>query len=333
MAKKPASPLLVGTLVAVSILVLPAAVIRLVRPDALNPSEHRPTADSLKISLVLRMGSAFEQFHFYSAAVSWFQKAERAAATSPEEYASLQSARERLAGVYERTGRADEAQQAYGRMVRSSIDSAEVLMKKDQYGNAVVKFEDAEKYAQRLTGGKVEAQQNARFRAGGCYFALKRYDKAAETAARLIETQQQAGDPYDAMLAHYYEQMAFARSGMNDWPGAEEALLASIDIDDNIVRHYSEKYDPQGRDLQARQDRDLNTMQLALVYFNEKKLNLAESAAETAYQALAQRAPQDVPYQLISVGLRSAAMLDSQEQTRTWQQRMNGLCRGPNCGQ
>ena len=333
MANKPASPVLVWTLVAVCILVLPTAIIRLIRPDALDPSEHRPTGEQYEIKAALQTGVTCEHLHLYSSAISWFQRAERAAASSSDEqYDLLQQAREHLAAVYEKASRSSEAQQTYQRMIQSSTQLGDSLAKKEQYSNAVGKFEDAEKFAQHLSEGKIETLQTARFRAVGCYFALRRNDKAAETAGRLIETQQLSNNPYDAKLASYYEQMAFARSGMGDWPGAEEALHSSISLYDDIVRHYSEKYDPEARDLNAKQERDLDTMQLALVYFNEKKLDLAESTAETAYQALSQRMPQNVPYQLISVGLQSATALGNQEQEGSWQQRMHDLCRGPNCG-
>src|SRR5215470_5817275 len=296
MASKP-SPILVWTLVAVCIVVLPTAIIRLVRPDALDPSEHRPTAAQYKIKAALQTGTTLEQLHLHGSAISWFQSAERAAASSPDDqYNLLQQAREHLAVVYEKASRSSEAQQTYQRMVQSSMQLGDSLTKKEQYSNAVGKFEDAERFALHLSEDKIEALQTARFRAVGCYFALRRNDKAAETAARLIETQEQSNNSYDAKLASYYDQMAFARSGMGDWSGAEEALHSSISIYDDIFRHYSEKYDPEGRDLNARQGRDLDTMQLALLYFNEKKWDLAESTAETAYQALSQRMPQTVPY-------------------------------------
>jgi hypothetical protein len=52
----------------------------------------------------------------------------------------------------------------------------------------------------------------------------------------MIESQRELDAPYDWRLAGYYFQLAYARDGAQDWLGAEEAWLESIDIYNAIMR-------------------------------------------------------------------------------------------------
>jgi hypothetical protein len=117
-----------------------------------------------------------------------------------------------------------------------------------------------------------------------------------------------------------------ARSDLQDSPGAEQALQQANEVYDKIGERLSERYDPSGRDLQAKAQRDFTTWYLAVCFFNEKKMDFALSTAEVAFQVLSRRVgPRSIPIAVYTVGLRAATALNNQEQVQLWQQRLDEL--------
>jgi tetratricopeptide (TPR) repeat protein len=331
---KPTSPILVWTLVGISILCFPILIIKSAVPDLFGPaSPQQPlTVAQLKIGFLLDTGIGFQKLGRYETAASWFQRAAQYAEQMPEDqYASLIAARHHLAECYKSLDRSNDAERTYKAMVQTSMETGDALSKKAQYTEAARRFQDAEDFAQNLASARFQALQEARGRQVGCFFALKRNAEAASVTTRMIEAQQELNDPYDSVLAEYYVQLGYARGRLQDWAGAEEAFLDGIATYNSIVRHYSGSYDPEARVENAGHKKDFATMNLAAIYYNQRKMEQALSAAETAYQSLFAQPQQNAPLDLITVGFQSATALGNEEQAALWQQRLNNLCRGPNC--
>lgn len=332
-SKKPASPILVWTLVAVCIACFPPVIVKWASPDS-EGHRHWISAGEAKFKLYLETGIVFQSLGRYTTATYWFQKAERSAQQlSDGQYPLLVEAREHLAECYKEQKRNDDAQRTYQSMVRMSMEAGGALSKNDQFAQAVKRFEDAEKFAGNLETSRVAAVQEARARQVGCYFALNKNAEAAIVATRMVETQQELGDPYDSLLAEYYVQLAYARGGSQDWAAAEEAWREAIGIYNAIDVHYSGINDREARAANARFQMANATLNLAATYFNENKMELALSTAESAYAALEIRSPTAVPIELITVGFQSAKALGNRDSEAIWRQRMEGLCSPRKCGQ
>jgi len=333
---KKTSPILIWTLVVVSIACFPIVIVKMAVPGFLGPEEpyRRITFGETEFRLLLDTGVVFQRLGRYKKAASWFQKAERSAQhLSGDQYPFVVDAREHLVTSYQSQGRTDDAEHTYEAMVKTSMEAGEMLSEREQFAQAASRFEDAEKFAGNLTTSRLQALQAARAKQVNCFFALTKKTEAAVVAARMVETQRESGEPYDLQLAEYYFQLAYALGGSQDWAGAEEGWLASIEIYDAIIAHYSGSYDPEARAANARSRRDFAIMNLAATYFNEKKMEQALSAADLAYEGQFAQSSSTAPLQLITVGLQSATVLGNQDQEALWQQRLKDLCRGPNCRQ
>jgi tetratricopeptide (TPR) repeat protein len=325
--KKRVSPWLRATLYVVALLFLPTFVIQLVRPDALNPREHRPSLQTVKFRFLLDTGVFFKRIQRHESAISKFQEAEQfAEQLTDTKYESLQEARVRLAESYLSAGRTSEAEQVYTRIVRSSTDAGDAFRQKNQFDAALPKYQDAEKFAQKLTTTKFPSLLSAQRSLASCLVALKRNAELEPVYARLVNTLKDEGDPYDVELGNAYQALAVARSDLGDWAEAEQALLQANDVYDQIILHFAGVYEASSRALLAGQQKDFNTWYLAVCYFNETKMDLALSTAENAFQVLSGReGPRNVPIGVYTVGLQAATALNNHEQIQVWQQRVDEL--------
>jgi len=325
--KKSVSPWLRGTLYVVAILFLPTFVIQLVRPDALNAGMRRPTLQTFTFRFLLDTGIFLDRMGRHESAISQFESAEQyAGRLTDTKYESLQEARVRLAESYMAAGSASEAEQTYAKIVQTSMDAGDVFRQKNQFDAAVPKYEDAEKFAQKLTVTKFASLLSAQRSLAGCLMALKRSGELEQVDARIITTLQDQSDPYSVELGDAYRTLAMARSNLADYAGAEQALLQANDIYNKIIEEFSGKYDPSGRALQAKEQKDFNTWYLAVTYFNEKKMDLALATAEDAFQVLSRRVgARGVPIGVYTAGLQAATALNNQEQVQVWQQRLSDL--------
>jgi len=126
--------------------------------------------------------------------------------------------------------------------------------------------------------------------------------------------------------------IAMARSKLNNWPGAEDALLQADDAYDQIIFHFGRTDDT--RVLQAKEQKDFTGWYMAVCYYNEQKYDRALSAAEDAYEVLSRReGARNVPLGVCTAGQQAAIALGNREQTRVWQLRMSELqnsARSPN---
>jgi tetratricopeptide (TPR) repeat protein len=327
--KKRVSPWLRGTLYVVALLFLPTFVIQLLRPDALNPKDRRPTLQTVKFQFLMDAGIVFEGLHRHESAAARFRVAEQFAeqlTDAETKYESLQEARGHLAESYMSTGRTSDAELAYAQIVKSSMDAGDTFRLKNQFDKAVPKYQDAEKFAQKLTTTKFASLLGAQRNLAGCFLALKRNADLEPVYARIITTLKNQGDPYDLELGNAYQELAMARSDLHDFSRAEQALLQANEVYDKIVEHLSEKHDPSGRDLQAKAQKDITTWYLAVCYFNEEKMDLALSTAEVAFQVLSLRVgPRSIPIGVYTVGLQAAAALNNRDQVQRWQHRLDEL--------
>ena len=325
--KKRVSPWLRGTLYVVAILVLPAFIIQTIRTDAIDPKQPRPTLQIFRFSSIVRTGAFYGRLHWRDSAIAKFQEAELfAEQMSDRRYESLQEARSQLAESYLSAGQTAEAEQTYARIVKSSMDAGDSLRLKNQFEKAVPMYRDAEKFAQKLTVAKGESLLSAQRSLAGCLLALKRNAELEPVYTRIIATLQDQADPYNLELGNYYQALAMVRSDLVDFAGAEEALLQAAEAYDSVAAHFSASYDSSGRDLQAKSQKDFITASLAICYFNEKKMNLALSAAEDAFQNLSRRAgPRGVPIGVYTVGLQAATAVNNHDQVQLWQKRLDEL--------
>lgn len=332
--KKPVSPWLRGTLYVVAILFLPTFIIQIVRPDALDPNAHRPTPQPFWFSFLLQTGAFYERLHWHDFAIAEFQKAEQFAGQLPDadaQYASTQRARYLLAQSYLSAGRPSDAEQAYARIVKAGMDTGDVFRERNQFQEAAPRYQDAERYAQKLTATKFTSLQRARQNLAICLNALNRNTELEQLDLDMIAAMQESPEPDILAIGNTWQSVAFARSHLQNWGGAEQALLQAIDAYDSIIQHFSGQYDPEGRVPQAKTLKNITTWWLAVAYLNEGKMEQARSTSEAAYQIFSQPPmTQEIVFQLIAVGLKAATAEKDPVQIDLWQQRWNALA--PNGG-
>jgi len=332
--KKPVSPWLRGTLYVVAILFLPIFIIQVVRPDALDPKAHRPSLQTAKFGFLLKAGVVYDVLHWHDLAIAEFQTAERYAAQLTDadaQYASAQRARYLLAQSYLSAGRPSDAEQAYARIVKAGMDTGDTFRERNQFDKAAPRYQDAERYAQKLTTTRFGSLQSARQSLAICLNALNRNTELERLDLDMIAAMQESPEPDILTIGNTWQSVAFARSRMQNWAGAEQALLQAIDAYDGIIQHFSGQDDPGGRVPQAKTLKDITTWWLAVAYLNEGKMEQALSTAEAAYQIFSQPPiTQEIVLQLIGVGLKAATAEKDAVQIDLWQQRWNGLA--PNGG-
>jgi hypothetical protein len=319
------SPWLRGTLYVVAVLCLPTFLIQVLRPDALDPKAHRPTVQTVKFGVLLKTGIWFEWLRRNDAAIAKFQEAERyTEQLTDTKYESLQKARERLAETYLEVGRASDAEQVYARIVQSSMETGDALRLKNNYGEAVFKYQDAERFSQKLATTRLPSLCLAQRSLSGSLLALQRNAELEPVYTRMLSTLQEMGDPYDIELGNTYRMIAMARSALNNWTGAEESLLQAADAYDQIIFHFGRTDD--SRVLNAKEQKDFTGWYRAVCYYNEQKYDLALSTAEDAFEVLSRReGARSVPLGVYTAGLQAAIALGNREQTRVWQLRMSNL--------
>ena len=153
---KRVSPWLRAVLYVVAILFLPTFLIQVLRPDALDAKAHRPTVQTVKFSFLLRTGILYEWLRWNDSAIAKFQEAEQYAGNLTDtKYESLQKARARMAETYLAAGRTSDAEQVYAKIVQSSMETALALRIKNNYSDAIPKYEDAERFSQKLTNTRL----------------------------------------------------------------------------------------------------------------------------------------------------------------------------------
>jgi len=322
---KRVSPWLRGTLYVVAILSLPTFLIQVLRPDALDAKAHRPTVQTVKFSFLLRTGILYEWLRWNDSAIAKFQEAEQYAGNLTDtKYESLRKARARMAETYLVAGRTSDAELVYAKIVQSSMETALALRIKNNYGDAIPKYEDAERFSQKLTNTRLASLFQAQRGLSACLVALQRNAELEPVYTRMLNTLQEIGDPYDIELGNTHEMIAMVRSKLNNWPGAEDALLQADDDYDQIIFHFGRTDDP--RVLQAKAQKDFTGWYMAVCYYNEQKYDRALSAAEDAYEVLSRRVgARNVPLGVCTAGQQAAIALGNREQTRVWQLRMSEL--------
>jgi tetratricopeptide (TPR) repeat protein len=332
--KQPASLWLRVTLYVVAILFLPTFIIQVVRPDALDSKAHRPTLLTARFGFLLKAGAFYEVLHWHELAIADFQEAEQLAGQLPDadvQYASAQRARYLLAQGYLSAGRSSDAEQAYARIVKAGMDTGDAFRERNQFDKAAPRYQDAERYAQKLTTAKFASLQRARQSLAICLNALNRNAELEQVGLDMIAAMQESPEPDILTIGNTWQSVAFARSRLQNWTGAEQALLQATDAYDGIIQHFSGQYDPEGRVPQAKTLKNITTWWLAVAYLNEGKMDQALSTAEAAYQIFSQPPiTQEIVLQLIGVGLKAATAEKDAVQIDLWRQRWNGLA--PNGG-
>jgi tetratricopeptide (TPR) repeat protein len=327
--KQRVSPWLRGTLYVVAILFLPAFLILTFRPDVLDPKQPRPTMQSFKFGYLIKTGSLYERFNWHDSAIAKFQEAEQYAGQmtgADTQYESAQRVRYLLAQSYLAEGRSNEAEKTYGRIVQSGMDAGDAFRSQNQCDKAVPRYHDAERYSQKLTATKFASLQAARQNLAQCLSATNQNTELEQVDLDMIQTMQDSENPDRLKIGNTYIGVAFVRSHLQNWAGAQEALLQALDAFDDTTRQFSGRYDPENRALQAKSSRDVATWYLAVAYLNEGKADLALSTAESAYRIYSQPpVTQGILMQLILVGQKAASAQRDQEQIELWQQRLNDL--------
>jgi hypothetical protein len=323
--KNTMSPWVRGFVALIAILLLPTLVIQLVRPDALDPDARRPTLAASKFRILIASGRIFDRLHRADTAISRFRSAEQLAEQMPDSYGPLQAARILLAESYARTGQPSAAEQTYAQIVKSSMEAGDRLTSEKQFDAAIPKYEDAERFAPHLVSMRLPSLRNAERGLAGCFYALHRDRELEAVDRRTIATLSQAGAPQDLSRAEAYQSLARARSALDNWAGAEEALLQADAFYNRIVERWSGRNDSLPG-LRAQQNQDRIRHELAVCYYNENKDDLARARAEERFEVRSRNGgPRNVPMDIYTIGIRCAAHLKNQEQVRIWQQRWNDL--------
>jgi tetratricopeptide (TPR) repeat protein len=146
----------------------------------------------------------------------------------------------------------------------------------------------------------------------------------------MIASVRQPLNDYDSALGQGYSNIAFMRSKLPDWEGTEKACARAMEEYDKTIATYRASGSSDVRFSKA-----MAMYWLALAYANQRKQDLALSAADNAFQYTAQlHNPAQLARMIADLGLQEAKASRQQELITTCQNRLSELpadpCPAPN---
>jgi len=291
---------------------------------------EKPVTDP-RFAAAFDAGIALEQHQQYQEAISKFLEAEMFAGKMPNgKYPALEMAIEHYRSCNAALGQQDAVQAASKQLIRTLFEDGDSLRNANQLEASVPKFQQVEESAEGIKDFEVPIQDLARERLVTVFWKLKRYSDADAVTDRMIGSVRQPLDDYNSVLGEKYSSIALLRSKLPDWDGVEKACTRAIEEYDKTLASY-----PEAATGNARFGKGMAMYWLAAAYTNERKPDLALSAAENAFQYAAQsHSTQQLERQIAQLGLRAANATRQQELIATWQKRLNDLpadpCPAPN---
>jgi len=276
-------------------------------------------------------GVALERRQQYQEAIAKFLEAEMYAGKMPNgKYAALETAIEHYRSCNAALGQQDVVQAASKQLIRTLFEDGESLRNANQLEASVPKFQQVEEAAEGIGDFEVPIQDLARQRLVTVFWTLKRYSDADAVTDRMIGSVRQPLDDYNSALGEEYSSIALLRSKLPDWEGVEKACTRAIEEYDKTIASY-----PESTTGNARFGKVMAMYWLAAAYTNERKHDLALSAADDAFLCAAQsHGTEQLERQIAQLGLQAANATRQQEVSAAWQKRLNDLpadpCPAPN---
>ena len=136
----------------------------------------KPSQTQVQFDAAYHAAKQFEQGKQYEAAIHKFREAELYSSRLDDQgYEPMRKSSEGVVFCYIMLGRAEEAHQAYRRLVLALIDEGDFFRKSNRLKEATPKLEEAERRAMQLMPPDDNAVLGARVRLVDVYWKLKRY--------------------------------------------------------------------------------------------------------------------------------------------------------------
>lgn len=293
---------------------------------ALKP---KPSQTQIQFDAAYQAAKQLEQEKQYEAAIPKFREAELyASKLDDQRYEPMRKSSERVVFCYIMLGRAEEAHQAYRRLVLALIDEGDFFRKSNRVKEAAPKLEEAERRAMQLMPSDDNAVLAARVRLVDVYWKLKRYPDAEHVYARMIQSVKQPLNDYTSVLGEKHMEIAKMRSDYNDWEGAAKSCLRAIEEFDGTLRFYSGAASSQL--ASARTSKVVAMYWLQIAYGRQGKMDLAVLAGENAFQANQEVfGSYGLASRIAKLALEAATTTKKQDAIEQWQQRLSDLPKEP----
>ncbi|HWZ97755.1 MAG TPA: hypothetical protein VN025_08350 [Candidatus Dormibacteraeota bacterium] len=271
-------------------------------------------------------GVALEKHQQYQEAISKFLEAEMIAGKMRSgKYPALETAIEHYRSCNAALGQQDVVQAASKQLIRVLFEDGDSLRNANQLEASVPKFQQVEEAAEGMNDFEVPIQDLARQRLVEVFWKLKRYSDADAAADRIIASVHQPLNDYDSALGEKYYSIAYLRSQLTDWQGMEKPLARATEEYDKTIASY-----PESNTGNARFAKAMAMYALATAYANQRKQDLALSAADNAFQYTVQvHSPEQLKKQIAQLGLQLANASKQKELITTWQARLADLPADP----
>jgi hypothetical protein len=279
-----------------------------------------------KFKAAFDAGVGLEQRQQYQEASSKFLEAEMYAGKMPKgKYPALETAIEHFRTCNAALGQQDVVQAASKQLIRVLFEDGDSLRNANQLEASVPKFQQVEEAAEGMNDFEVPIQDLARQRLVEVFWKLKRYSDADAAADRMIASVRQPLNDYNSALGEKYYSIGSLRSQLTDWQGMEKAFTRAIEEYDKTIASY-----PESNTGNTRFAKGMAMYGLATAYANQRKQDLALSAADNAFQYTAEvHNPEQLKKQIAQLGLQLADASKQQELITTWQKRLSDLPADP----
>jgi tetratricopeptide (TPR) repeat protein len=328
---RPVTGLLLLLLVGVLVSVLVNFVTSKPAPPPGDQDRYRSVNDA-KFKTLFDAGTKSLAAHQYAEALASFQEAQQTSSLLTDaQYKPLQDARRQIGETYATSGQAAEAEAAYTSMVRCSLQEGQALMQANRLDSAIARFQDAEQTTQNVTTDKPLLLHESYGGLLSCYRKLNRYADAEQVSLRMIDSLRTSADDYDMRFGNTYLDLAVTRDDHEDWSGAEQALLQSVESFDKTIQHFSTNDDPQHLLWGAASSKGYALYNLGLVREREKNIDLALAALDDAFQYSSQfHGPrgESQPYplkEIAAAGQQISARAQRKDQVDLWTTRLKDL--------
>jgi hypothetical protein len=293
-------------------------------------AEEFHAANAAKFKSLCSTGTKDIREARYADALASFREAEQTAGQlSNDEYDLLKNSRQQVASLDEGAGHTAEAQEAYKELFSSATDEGRIRLRASEYDGALVKFQDAEQFADHLTEGKEESLASARGDLIACYRGMHRYEDAVDVGERMIEYLRHNSDEYDRTLTSEYLELAQTYSQAEQWNYAELNLQLANGLSEKRIAHYRDVPGESQVLMQALGDKGYSLYWLIVAYDHEGKTDYALGTAEDLYDWVPNpSAPwSDItPYprkEVAKLALRIGTAANRKDAIELWNKRLN----------
>lgn len=311
----------------VAIVSIPPSLVRWWLDRTPKTYQPEPSPDQKRYDAAFGEALRLEQSRNYPQAISKFVEAQMFANRLEENQrrSLIRLCDEHLTNCYTENGQNDLAWGSFRRVTLGMIEEGEFLLRNRRFDEARSQFEEAESRILQMPTPNETDLEVARRGLLAVYCSLQRYADADAVSDRMIESiHQPLGDNRSA-LGEKYLEIAKLRSEYKDWEGAEKACSRAIDEFERTQKSY-----PKSETASARTSMVIAMYWLQITYVRQQKWDLAQSAAENAFQANQEVwGAYGLARGIATLALDVATQSNDPKLVELWRQRLSALPQEP----